>query len=316
MAVDGERPEGAPARRLGAALRALQQRSGRTLRSLEEDVPISDSSLSRYFRGSTVPPWSTVRDLCRALGADPAEYRALWEAAARGQAAGPDADAARAGTAGAGAPGPGAAGSRTAGSGASGAAPGPGDGPGGRMRRWYGAARARLPGRRACAAGGAVVGVLFGALLASLAVPQAPASAPGAPGREGPEPGSTAGLPRHARIFVSRETGRCLDDSLDERLRTYKCNGMSYQWWTVHTLADGSRRLRNHATGRCLDDGAAGLRAVRCAGGRTGPQTWSVTTWSDDSAEVRSRVTGKCLDDSGTGLRTLPCDRTDRQKWG
>ncbi len=53
---------------------------------------ISDSSLSRYFRGSTVPPWATVRDLCRALGADPTEYRALWEAADRSQnrqAAGP-----------------------------------------------------------------------------------------------------------------------------------------------------------------------------------------------------------------------------------
>ncbi|WP_258047392.1 helix-turn-helix transcriptional regulator [Streptomyces sp. SM13] len=56
---------------LGAALRALQQRSGRTLRALEEQVRISDSSLSRYFRGDTVPPWPVVRDLCRALGAAP-----------------------------------------------------------------------------------------------------------------------------------------------------------------------------------------------------------------------------------------------------
>jgi hypothetical protein len=162
------------------------------------------------------------------------------------------------------------------------------------------------------------VGVVLGAVLASLAVPRVPASAPpGAPAPHAtPEPGGTAGPPRHVRVFVSRETGRCLDDSLDERLRTYKCNGMSYQWWTVHTLADGSRRLRNHATGRCLDDGAAGLRAVRCGAGDSGPQTWSVTTWTDESTEVRSRVTGACLDDSGAGLRTLPCDRTDRQKWG
>ncbi|MEV5986429.1 helix-turn-helix transcriptional regulator [Streptomyces sp. NPDC052051] len=71
----------AAARKLGDALRSLQQQSGRPLRSLEAEVRISDSSLSRYFRGETVPAWPVVRDLCRALGAEPAEYRAMWEAA-------------------------------------------------------------------------------------------------------------------------------------------------------------------------------------------------------------------------------------------
>ncbi|WP_223179870.1 helix-turn-helix domain-containing protein [Streptomyces griseicoloratus] len=80
--MTGQRPDRrAAARELGAALRSLQQRSGCTLRSLEAQVRISDSSLSRYFRGETVPAWPVVRDLCRALGADPSEYRALWEAA-------------------------------------------------------------------------------------------------------------------------------------------------------------------------------------------------------------------------------------------
>ncbi|GAA2424662.1 helix-turn-helix transcriptional regulator [Streptomyces glaucus] len=72
----------AAARKLGDALRSLQQQSGRTLRSLEAQVRISDSSLSRYFRGETVPSWPVVRDLCQALDADPTQYRALWEAAA------------------------------------------------------------------------------------------------------------------------------------------------------------------------------------------------------------------------------------------
>ncbi|MFC9944712.1 RICIN domain-containing protein [Streptomyces pratensis] len=88
MAGGGERDMTA-AQRLGAALRELQQESGRTLRSLEADVMISDSSLSRYLRGSTVPPWGTVRDLCTALGADPADYRVLWEAADRTQSVEP-----------------------------------------------------------------------------------------------------------------------------------------------------------------------------------------------------------------------------------
>ncbi|MGW0790407.1 helix-turn-helix domain-containing protein [Streptomyces sp. NPDC002911] len=82
--MTGQRPDhGATARKLGQALRSLQQQSGSTLRSLETQVRISDSSLSRYFRGETVPAWPVVRDLCHALGADPAEYRALWEATAQ-----------------------------------------------------------------------------------------------------------------------------------------------------------------------------------------------------------------------------------------
>ncbi|MGW7413438.1 helix-turn-helix domain-containing protein [Streptomyces sp. NPDC054863] len=80
--MTGERSDRrAAARKLGAALRSLQQQSGRPLRSLEAQVRISDSSLSRYFRGETVPAWPVVRDLCRALDADPSAYRALWEAA-------------------------------------------------------------------------------------------------------------------------------------------------------------------------------------------------------------------------------------------
>ncbi|MFH9402691.1 helix-turn-helix domain-containing protein [Streptomyces sp. NPDC017638] len=84
--MNGQRPEdAAAARRLGEALRALQRNSGRTLRALETQVRISDSSLSRYFRGETVPPWPVVRDLCRALGADTSVYWALWETADRGR---------------------------------------------------------------------------------------------------------------------------------------------------------------------------------------------------------------------------------------
>ncbi|WP_151770718.1 helix-turn-helix domain-containing protein [Streptomyces abyssomicinicus] len=82
--MTGPRPERDEAvRRLANALRSLQRQSGCTLRVLEARVRVSDSSLSRYFRGESVPVWPVVRDLCRAMGADPAEYRALWEAADR-----------------------------------------------------------------------------------------------------------------------------------------------------------------------------------------------------------------------------------------
>lgn len=147
--MTGRRPEHvAAARKLGDALRSLQQRSGRPLRSLEDQVRISDSSLSRYFRGETVPAWPVVRDLCRSLGADPAEYRALWEAADRTRPDEPD------GT----------------------ASPGPPRAPAPARRR---RPRGHLSGRWAIAAAGAALGALATGLLpAPLPRPDVPGVPP------------------------------------------------------------------------------------------------------------------------------------------
>ncbi|MFI9240473.1 helix-turn-helix domain-containing protein [Streptomyces sp. NPDC053079] len=277
---------GTPAQRLGVALRALQRRSGRTLRSLESEVPISDSSLSRYFQGRTVPPWAAVRDLCRALGADPAEYRALWEAADRSQPRPADAPAP------ASAPAPDATGVRPRG-------------------RW------------AHAAAGLVGGTLLGAALAALALPQNSGDAGGSrtPARTlgkgaGTVPDQHRGPSDAVRIFVSRATGACLDHSLDKQLRSYACNGMSYQRWTVHPFPDGTRQLRNHATGACLAHDDAGLRVASCSFAPSTAQSWSLTASSDESVEVRSKATGRCLADGVAGLQALSCDRSQRQKWG
>ncbi|MFJ3666952.1 helix-turn-helix domain-containing protein [Streptomyces sp. NPDC090106] len=81
MTDSGQTDRLAAQRQLGAALRSLQHRSGRTLRDLEKQVPVSDSSLSRYFRGDAVVPWAVVVEICRALDGDPSEFRALWETA-------------------------------------------------------------------------------------------------------------------------------------------------------------------------------------------------------------------------------------------
>ncbi|MCX4545711.1 RICIN domain-containing protein [Streptomyces sp. NBC_01565] len=283
--VGGQQPT--PGQRLGSALRALQQRSGKTLRSLESEVMISDSSLSRYLRGSTVPPWATVRDLCRALGADPADYRLLWEEADRCQVKPPP-----------------PAGAEPAGAGPS------------WWRRRQGTLVAWASSRWAWAAAGAVAGLLTGAALAWVAVPpDATPARNGAARAAGKDPrGGGQGPQDEIRIFVNRATGSCLDHSLDGGLRSFAPNGMSYQRWTVHPFADGGSELRNHATGACLDGSDAGIRAVSCS--KSPSQKWSVTRWADASYQVRSQSTGQCLDDSTAGLRALPCDRSDRQKWG
>ncbi|MET9956097.1 RICIN domain-containing protein [Streptomyces sp. NPDC006339] len=303
MATD-RRDDEDPARALGRALRDLQRRSGCTLRSLETSVRISDSSLSRYFRGTTVPPWGTVRDLCEALGGDPAAYRSLWEAADRGQRravvqAPPPDDG----------PPPEARGSR--------GERGQHEEPGERgEQRWRGEQRERGGlGRTVWGLTGVVLGVALGATGAVLLRPDAPAY-PSTAGEHAPVAarGATAGRPDAPRIFVSRATGACLDDSLDQGTRSYACNGLPYQRWTVHTTADGSVQLRNHATGECLDHDPGGdLRTVAC--GPSSSQRWTVSARDEAAVEIRNATTGRCLDDGAEGLRPLPCDRTKGQQW-
>ncbi|MGW0583908.1 RICIN domain-containing protein, partial [Streptomyces sp. NPDC002920] len=189
------------------------------------------------------------------------------------------------------------------------------------VRRWARAVVARLGRPWVCLTAGVVAGVLVGAALTPLMWRPAPVSGPGSPGaaaslsthKEGH--GTGAALTDRVRIFVSRATGACLDDSLDFGLRSYACNGMSYQRWTEHPFPDGTRRLRNHATGRCLHGDGAGLRTRSCS--TSTAQKWLLTAWYDESVEVRSKAAGSCLDDdTSAGLRFLPCDRTKRQKWG
>jgi porphobilinogen synthase len=66
---------------LAAELRRLRNRSGQSLRELANTTFASDSSLSRYLAGHSVPPWPVVEALCRIGGGDPAQLRTLWEQA-------------------------------------------------------------------------------------------------------------------------------------------------------------------------------------------------------------------------------------------
>ncbi|MFI0240303.1 helix-turn-helix domain-containing protein [Streptomyces sp. NPDC016845] len=289
----------APAQRLGAALRALQQRSGRTLRSLEAEVLISDSSLSRYLRGSTVPPWSTVRDLCRALGADPVAYRTLWEAADRSQsAAGPEAPQITA-----------VVPVRVRAPGEQEPKPEPTPTPV-RAARW-----ARLRERWTVTVAGVLAGGLLGALLTLfLAMPDRGPAQHSAGPAAAVGPADRPGRSEAVRPFINRATGHCLDHSLDHGLRTYPCNGLSYQRWTVRALPHGAFQVRNHATGSCLNSGASALRVGGCATTPSG--TWSVRAWPDESVGLASTATGACVEDGTDGLRPARCGRTDRQRWG
>ncbi|MET9980309.1 helix-turn-helix domain-containing protein [Streptomyces microflavus] len=308
--MTGQRPRhGAAARNLGDALRSLQQQSGRTLRSLEAQICISDSSLSRYFQGVTVPPWATVAQLCRALGADPVQYRALWEAADRYQSASGDtAPVTKApesvGASSAPAPEPVGASPLPA------VQPAPADtgvyrGP--EVREW-------MHGRWAFALAGVLVGGISGSLLTALITVPGPAPAQQASGSAVMGPGNKPGRSDAVQPFINRATGHCLDHSLDHGLRTYACNGLSYQRWTVHALPDGTHRLRNHATGACLHDQGAKVRTGACDATTSGK--WSVRNLADESATLSNEATGACLEDSTSGLRATQCTDANRHKWG
>ncbi|WP_206686092.1 ATP-binding protein [Kribbella qitaiheensis] len=72
-----------PRTELAGRLQAIQELSGRSLRELQRATGISSSSLSRYFAGRSLPPWSAVVALCKVVQRDPRPLRDLWEQASR-----------------------------------------------------------------------------------------------------------------------------------------------------------------------------------------------------------------------------------------
>ncbi|WP_284573969.1 RICIN domain-containing protein [Streptomyces sp. 2P-4] len=291
--LDGVDRHTAPARRLGEALRALQQQSGMTLRDLERRALVSDSSLSRYFRGSTVPPWTVVRDICRAMDTDPADFRALWEAADRTQnrpqpgpaaAAEPAAGAERAAV-----PGPAVQG-RT---GPPEPRPAPDEAPAEPPSRPpERPERPPASGRRRWTAAGFLAGLAAG-VAGTLLLNAAPA----------PDP---------ARVFRNKAAETCLDDSV-EGLRSWPCNGLHYQEWELRPGGPGPGELRNRATGACLDNSGTAPRARSCNGSTH--QDWTVTSRDDGTVQLRNLATGTCLEAGPAALAARTCDGSDRQRW-
>lgn len=67
-------------------LRQLQIDTGKSLKELERVAAASDSSLSRYLKGTALPPWSVVDALCRAADREPTPVHRLWQDARRERA--------------------------------------------------------------------------------------------------------------------------------------------------------------------------------------------------------------------------------------
>jgi transcriptional regulator with XRE-family HTH domain len=67
---------------LAARLDDLRAEAGLTLRELSQRLHVSDSSLSRYFTGQTLPAWNVAQGLAQLVGGDVEELLLLWDAAA------------------------------------------------------------------------------------------------------------------------------------------------------------------------------------------------------------------------------------------
>jgi transcriptional regulator with XRE-family HTH domain len=68
---------------LARELRQVRVATGMSLKELERTTASSDSSLSRYLAGTSVPPWAVVEALCLAAKRDPQDLMPLWQAAQR-----------------------------------------------------------------------------------------------------------------------------------------------------------------------------------------------------------------------------------------
>jgi transcriptional regulator with XRE-family HTH domain len=68
---------------LSRELRRVRVATGMSLKELEHATASSDSSLSRYLAGTSIPPWAVVEALCRAAQRNPQDLMPLWQAAQR-----------------------------------------------------------------------------------------------------------------------------------------------------------------------------------------------------------------------------------------
>jgi hypothetical protein len=159
-------------------------------------------------------------------------------------------------------------------------------------------------------------GIGVAALASLLAVPVS-ASAPSTPSAQHASITKAVSAPTASSgvKIQNQNTGRCIDDSFAFGLRSFPCNGLSFQQWSVVGFQDGTIHLVNENTGRCIDDSLAfGLRSFPCNG--LSFQGWFPGFFSDGTIDLQNQNTGRCIDDSlAFGLRSFPCNGLSFQRW-
>lgn len=160
----------------------------------------------------------------------------------------------------------------------------------------------------------AVVVLASAAILSTAVTGVAGAAGPSSDGsRVAPASPVSAAAGEH---YGNMATGGCLDDSFAYGFRGFGCNSGDFQSWTVRVWQeDGTRRLRNVSTGRCIYGGVgAGSRPDTRSCDSSQQQSWWVYK-RGDQVSFENQATGLCLDDSEYGLRMLACSHNRNQTW-
>ncbi|MEE4543943.1 RICIN domain-containing protein [Streptomyces sp. V4-01] len=141
------------------------------------------------------------------------------------------------------------------------------------------------------------------------------------PGTAAASPGNATGVARPSATYLytlqNRHTHNCVDDSYNSGLRSYPCNHLDYQKFSMpgYDAGIGTTTIQNQHTGYCLDDSAGyGLRAIACNG--QSYQAWNYIYDSSGYAVIWNNATLRVLDDSyNSGLRTYPNNPSDYQEF-
>jgi transcriptional regulator with XRE-family HTH domain len=325
-------------RDLAGHLREMRDRTGLTLQQLSVRLHVSDSSLSRYFTGQTLPPWGVVAGLAELSGSDKERLRPLWQAAAhaRRRALRPLTRAA-AGVEGRSTAGelplPGTDGFRR---GSQPGGPAPTPAPISR-RVAFSTRRAAVVVAVAVVLMGALAGVTYAAIdqrpaaedqrgraaasaEPSRPAPPSPATSPTGPVVAGTVVAITNDDPDDETMpYVIDVAEWSMADGAPVHLWTWRTDQADYrnQMWTVESVGSGRWRLVNLYSGKCLNRRPADGPLVQSDCGHEPDQRWVLAR----DGSLRSSADRRCVEIGGrrrllgAPLRMAKCDRGWYQRW-
>lgn len=113
--------------------------------------------------------------------------------------------------------------------------------------------------------------------------------------------------------YKNERNGKCLDGL--GFLSTYKCDGSSEQKWKVTRWNDGTVRLKNSDTGKCISDSGGTLGMASCTSSKW--QSFFVTHWNDGTIRFKNQGSGQCINAATSTIKvgSTTCNSSENQSW-
>ncbi len=131
-------------------------------------------------------------------------------------------------------------------------------------------------------------------------------------------------IPTQPTTLVRQGSNKCLHTS-GSAVQQSSCNGTAAQSFTFESRGNGAYRLRNAASGKCLDVAGGGtsngtkIQLWSC--GSTGNQKFTVQDLGGGFVRLRHPGSGKCIDVNGASnadgakVQLWSCNGTAAQAW-